>query len=489
MPGLSVRRSLPVFSGGAFNWAAYCSLLEASTTGATTQTITATIIGTGSDLVHFEMSTDAVNYTEHGTSADGNYNATGLTPGTHYYWRARLSRGSHYSDYSNIAEDVTPELLYSGRTGITISETIASFDAKILCMCAKIDATHYLDLSTADFGAVASGYIEVRVYVDASLTNQIIFSSSDEITDSKYLYVNVGLGKPKIRVYNLTPLITNAINADVALSDGWHTIRYESVGGHYQITVDGGTPLTVGAGLTASAGSDDGKWMADSLARDNVTVGCLKRSSTTYSSGAFLIDYIDFNGTNKWRFNAPNTSVIDIIGTSHIPWATAISYSFNANANTHFIDKGFTTWTKAANPDFLIPRTDAGGVIDVDAYMAGLGYAVGTSYDGYTDGVMKEYGYPPCLIGFNETADADSRLEIFDRSNTTRQEDISRSSTYYDSTNLSTKSRYHASECLFIDNLMALFKTGYKNRIFPVNDDDDDPTKITGFWVYNEELT
>ena len=121
MPGLSVRRSLPVFSGSPFSWTAYweshyISDLSVGTTGSTTQTITATIIGSGIDGAVFEYSTNAADWTEAGTAADGIYSATGLKPNTLYFWRARLYKGTHYSDYCIIDYAVTdvPDALIAG---------------------------------------------------------------------------------------------------------------------------------------------------------------------------------------------------------------------------------------------------------------------------------------------------------------------------------------------------------------------------------------
>lgn len=98
--------------GVKFSWIRYWAQryltdLAVTTTSDTTQTITATIVGTGADGISWEYSTDGINYSIKGTSVLGSYNATGLTAGTLYYWRARLYKGTHYGAYSNVDSDYT----------------------------------------------------------------------------------------------------------------------------------------------------------------------------------------------------------------------------------------------------------------------------------------------------------------------------------------------------------------------------------------------
>jgi len=111
MPGLSVSRLGVAFKSG-LSWPRYWSQhyltgLVVTTTSDTTQTITATIVGTGADGVSWEYSTDGITYSVKGTSVLGSYSATGLTPNTLYYWRARLYKGTHYGNYSNVINSTT----------------------------------------------------------------------------------------------------------------------------------------------------------------------------------------------------------------------------------------------------------------------------------------------------------------------------------------------------------------------------------------------
>lgn len=111
---------LRIGAGGSQSWDTttnYVSALAVLTTSDTEQTITATIVGTDYDGVSFESSTDNITFTEHGTSANGTYSATGLIADTLYYWRSRLYKGSNYGGYSLVDSDTT----FTAELGVYIS--------------------------------------------------------------------------------------------------------------------------------------------------------------------------------------------------------------------------------------------------------------------------------------------------------------------------------------------------------------------------------
>jgi len=404
-----------------------------------------------------------------------------------------FSKGAGWSYTDNL------DLEYS-RSGLSLPESFSgdSLNATIIPACAKCDATHYLKLDVANFGsgvtAATGGKITKRVYYTGENTLSSIFASGD-VTGGSYFHLSLVSGKPYIRMINVAPAIDNGVRADDAISVGWHKIVFETAAQKYKITIDDGTPLTVGAGLSLTIGSNNGKWIGDITERDNISVGYLLRTSTTYSDEPFYSDYLNFNGTNKWVFTESGGVEYDIIGGSHLLWnvTTSAKLIYLQNAGSHLLDIGFRLY-KHANPSYhCVPYTSAEVPYNADAYETGLSYVKVTDYAGDASNLIKgsviETRTAPFLIGFNETSDADSRLEIFDRSNTTIFEDIARTSIWYDATSLATRSRFHSSEIMFIDNLQSLYKTGYKNRVFPINDDLDNPTKVTGFLVYNTERT
>ena len=388
--------------------------------------------------------------------------------------------------------DYTEDLaLEYSRSGLDLLETFSgdSLDAKILPVAAFCDSTHYMLLATADFAsgvnAASGGYIEARVYVDASVTMSYIFGSADQLTTTKYFTIRNYQGKPQIRTN------TNAIYADDALSTGWHIIKFASVlagGVHYEITIDGETVLTEGAGFTVALGNNNGQWIGDIADRDNISIGVLRTSAYNYSTAAY-IDYVDFNGTNKWILSGTYTHEWDIIGGVHMPWPTLAQKIYLYGAGQHLLNIGYSVFFKV-DTYIIVPYDSTGtpfSAIAINTELGG-GWSLIGDYSGAVDGIPLSY-LLPARIGFNETSDADSRLEIFDRSNTTRMEDLTRAAGDYDATSLATKSRFDASIICYIDILETHYKTGYKHRIFPINDDLDTPIKVTGFLVYNTERT
>ena len=121
--GIGVRRHRGN-SLGSYWTTHYISAMSLLVTGATTKTITATLVGSGFTGVSFEYSADLATWTVKGTSVNGVYNATELTAGTRYYWRARLYKGTNYGAYSSIITDMTlPAAVMDGTTKATYDFT------------------------------------------------------------------------------------------------------------------------------------------------------------------------------------------------------------------------------------------------------------------------------------------------------------------------------------------------------------------------------
>jgi len=188
-------------------------------------------------------------------------------------------------------------LHYTSRSGLDLLETKSglNLNAKIIPSCAKIDASNYLSLSTTTFGtSLTSGYVEALVYYNGTSTPIYIFTSNDAATNGRNFNLTITSGKPTITVESTVPTVGNSYRTTNAISTGWHTIKYESVGGAYHIYVDGVEP----AG-TLAAGSNDGAWISSVQSRDNINIGIQKRASQT-ASQLFYISYVDFNNQSKW---------------------------------------------------------------------------------------------------------------------------------------------------------------------------------------------
>lgn len=103
----------------------YISALSVLTTSDTTQTITATIVGTDYDGVSFEYSDDGgATWSAGITDADGVLNQTGLTAGTDYTWRARLYKGVVYGDYVTAESSRTFGIVFAILDTITNTDFI-----------------------------------------------------------------------------------------------------------------------------------------------------------------------------------------------------------------------------------------------------------------------------------------------------------------------------------------------------------------------------
>lgn len=122
--GLCISHGIGIpFQKSSQSWSSYWLTryildLIIETLSGSSQKITAVIVGTGYDGVSFEYSADNMQtWVDAGVSATGVLNATDLTDNTFYYWRARLYKGSNFSDYSYIYFSYTNNWYLEG--GIT----------------------------------------------------------------------------------------------------------------------------------------------------------------------------------------------------------------------------------------------------------------------------------------------------------------------------------------------------------------------------------
>jgi hypothetical protein len=395
---------------------------------------------------------------------------------------------------------LTQRSLQYVRSGSDLLETFSgsNLNAQILTRSQLIDGSNYMQRTVADFGAATSRVpIEVRFYYAGGDKNMYLFASADTAGTGKHFEVYLYGGKLRILLINTSPSIANTVTADNVCSVGWHIVTFEPTGNVYTIT-DNGVALTVGNGLTQTTGSNNGKWIEDVLNRDNITIGFLKRSSSSYSTTtASYIDYVKFGTTNKWVLTGYGKYQYDIIGGEHMTLtpnggvADSFVNSFIYNAGRDLLDLGYSVYYKSGQYREFVPYVSAGTPYDPSALL--VGYTDEGDYTGdpvnlpRPENTNSFFYSPQFIIGFNPTGSADSRLEIFDRSNTTRQEDISRSASDYNSASLVTKCRYF-SYSLYLPIIESYFKTGYKHRIFPINNDLLNPTAVTGFVVTKTDL-
>lgn len=342
-----------------------------------------------------------------------------------------------------------------GRSGLTIPDTKGSNDAAILPAVAKFNDANYMYRSVANFGHVTSGYIEARVY-HAAGENTIIFGSADESTATHYFYLYVGTtNKPTISTRSATgSVFNNAYVATNAISEGWHTLRFESSGTAYTISVDG-TPV---AG-SAVVGSDDGSWLGDiGVGRDNITFGYLKHSGALYSgTGLHKLSWFDFNGTSLWHFTGAGLYEYDIKAGANVTWTGTAHIAYDAAEGSYLLDTGYSLYTKPASADEYVPYSATSTPYDASAFLSG-----------YTKQYDQEGGgsymiAAPCLIDFDPLDATPAELDNYDRSNTTICTADARAGADYDASN---PYRWRARDILNPDTYYAWKNAGYETLIY-----------------------
>lgn len=134
MPGIKIPIGRGIRPRYVKSWSLYwvtryINGLSVSDTSDTTQTIIASIIGTGYSGVSWEYSVDnGKAWCEHGTSNDNTYIASELSPYTDYLWRARLFKSSNYSSYSMICYKRTlPPLVINSSIARYVSDDLTTF--------------------------------------------------------------------------------------------------------------------------------------------------------------------------------------------------------------------------------------------------------------------------------------------------------------------------------------------------------------------------
>lgn len=177
------------------------------------------------------------------------------------------------------------------------------------------------------------------------------------------------------------------------------------------------------------------------------------------------IIYFKKTGAENWIFNGLLDYTYDIsVLANHLTGTnlTTVNVDYDLEGSRYSNDNGYSLWQKAGSDDIQSPFDVNGNALSLTP-----GVDIPTGYEWKRDlaaGGSKHNIYDS-MVGFNEDKVADSELEIFDRSNTTRQTTISRASLYYDSTDLATKSRYQINEIADPRKYTNYFQIGYKGKL------------------------
>ena len=370
---------------------------------------------------------------------------------------------------------------YKNRTELVLNENQVPFVGEILPSVAKLNGTDDTitvadsDIFSFTTGAADKPYtIEVLFKTPSTLvTNEVhpIISKDNGSTLREWNMIitnigHVGTYSPRLLQFGAAGQL---IDADLnCVADTWYRMffTYSGVGGNnaYQgmNIYNGATKLTV---LAHAAGAYTN--MANTA--QPVTFG---HYTTNYRDNQFSYCKI----YNVELSQAQITAIVaggEVADIFHIPFIGQLDFeyditggrngtrsgtgdpkAYDANGSTYLLDNGWSLWDKAG----ISERVASGGITtDIEA----LGYSQVAT-------MAASLGFinmADCLVGFNPTSDADSKLAIFDRSNTTRQTAASRASIYYDSTSLATKSRYQIDELATYVTLQSFFNAAYKDRL------------------------
>lgn len=335
-----------------------------------------------------------------------------------------------------------------GRSGLTMPDSVGGNDIKILPAVFKGNGSGYYSNATNNFFSSDDFTFYLNVEFFASPGAAIcLFSQGYDVVRLVYnanatwsFFMYAGAANRNITISAIT-LPTQARKYVFKIThdkDGFtkiyeNGIEVGSASGAFTNTdVDALYFADRGAGAT---------WMNDKSALISARLyGDLTETALKFSY-IFTGGYVsDISGNGK---HLTSNSVV------------AANVAYSANGSSYLLDSGHALWQKAGSPNIYIP---AGGITTAPV----AGYTLTKNYLGSSIGL----NMAPCLLGFNETASADTELEIFDRSNITRQEDISRASTFYDATSLATKCRYHISEVYPDEVWQGWFKAVFKNKVF-----------------------
>jgi hypothetical protein len=124
---------------------------------------------------------------------------------------------------------------------------------------------------TSAFTTESAGSVFAVVRMTATLATGVVLASADEASTSRYLMLLMGAVSSQQRDNDTA----DVMNGDTAISAGVpYLVVWHSSGTSYTTQVNGIEQV-----LTETTGTNNGDWFGDTSARDNVTIGGLRRTS------------------------------------------------------------------------------------------------------------------------------------------------------------------------------------------------------------------
>jgi len=377
---------------------------------------------------------------------------TNITP---FYSRCRNGTIPFKSDLN---------LNYSSRSSLSLLETLSgsNLNASIIPSCALFNGT---DNTIARWGGIKSFMQNIEIEFKAKCTTSISTSVSYcFVTGATTDYISLR-SNTSMRVTMGGTILTFAKPAGDL---NWHI---------YKVRIIQGATTTVRCfidGVESSTGVLDitgvKPFYFTRIGGVGVQVfhGQISYVKITETDTSTLLHHWELTGHGKYEY--------DLVGDNILVWAgTGTKYSFDSGASTYLLDNGWERWSLVGQPSEYVPYGSG------KTYLKSLKYSKLRTFAGSATG----YNLAPSLISFNPTASDNALLTIFDRSNVTIHSDASRSSAYYVSTNLTTKSQFHCSEFEYY-YFETLFEDGYKHKVFALNNALAS-SNILQFYVYTTD--
>lgn len=130
----------------------------------------------------------------------------------------------------------------------------------------------YFKNSTAGWrSADSQGAIGIFLRTSSVSSTLVPFASGDEASATRFLRIRKMTTTGFIRIGQRNNDTEDSLEGAVNIADGkWHSVFVTSTGTAYGLVIDG-----VADTLSVLTGANSGDWFADTLARDNFTVGAL----------------------------------------------------------------------------------------------------------------------------------------------------------------------------------------------------------------------
>lgn len=346
------------------------------------------------------------------------------------------------------SQDVELDIYLSSRSGNTLTDSVSSLNATILPAVFNGNGSGYYQRTSTNLWSSDNFTIDFEIELNSVTTATAFLGQGDtsyfrwQSSNSRwFLQLYDGTNVRSITVLNdALPLQNRKYSFRIIHNKTGTTKLYE---GGTEVGSTSGTFTNCSNGVNyfgCRTGGTEIMRSTSSLISSKVYSDATQ--STLVASYVFTGDAtcFDVSGANK------NLSPISIV---------AANKSYSVNGSLYCFDSGYTIWEKAGSADIIAPY-------GVTTSPIATGYTVARVFPGSAT----KLNFSDALIGFNETADDDTKLNIFDRSNETIQTAASRASAYYASTNLATKSRYHTSELAPYEKLLSWYNTDYQDRVF-----------------------